>query len=413
MPRPHASMAVRVSCHGLVYSLFEIEEVLFLHHAVRELLAFTVTHIELGDVVGVAIVADPHEHQVRIGELRAFGTRLLPTSLLPTVLVWVDALPLDVISGVLRDELPRMLKLPVPLGPGLAGSSAACRRWEVHAATGDCGDARSVLRLLWQETLQLPSSADGGSELGGDQLDNVPFGAYGGDSLLAAQLIGLAKEHGLIIPDSLMFRLERLSIAQLLPLVSLVTPPDDGHGASHRSRTRATSALGPAALPAASGSPATATASSPAGVQPAAAGEGVPQLAAPVSIRIIERDGRTPKQPLQAVGGLSACAAGDLEAARRLASEGWAAAHAVDKHGNTGLQWAAGGGHLATMRWLLGPMRADVDGANKDGRTALMWACKNGCARAVLLLLDDSHADASLRMKDDSTAFDWAVATAR
>tara|TARA_B100000787_G_C15950765_1_gene189006 strand:- start:269 stop:466 length:198 start_codon:yes stop_codon:yes gene_type:complete len=65
------------------------------------------------------------------------------------------------------------------------------------------------------------------------------------------------------------------------------------------------------------------------------------------------------------------------------------------------------------MRWLLGPMRADVDGANKDGRTALMWACKNGCARAVLLLLDDSHADASLRMKDDSTAFDWAVATAR
>ena len=395
MPRPHASMAVRVSCHGLVYSLFEIEEVLFLHHAVRELLAFTVTHIELGDVVGVAIVADPHEHQVTIGELRAFGTRLLPTSLLPTVLVWVDALPLDVISGVLRDELPRMLKLPVPLGPGLAGSSAACRRWEVHAATGDCGDARSVLRLLWQETLQLPSSADGGSELGGDQLDNVPFGAYGGDSLLAAQLIGLAKEHGLVIPSALQFSLERLSITQLLPLV---TQLDDGHGT-----------IRVAPLTVATASPALAIAGAPAATQPAATGEGAQQPAAPMSVRIIERDCRNPTQPLRAVGGLSACAAGDLDAARRLASEGWAAAHAVDKHGNTALQWAAGGGHLAAMRWLLGEERADVDASNKDGRTALMWACKSGRAHAVSLLLDEAHADASLRMKDDSTAFDWAA----
>ena len=388
-------MAVRVSCHGLVYSLFEVEEVLSRHHAVLELLAFTVMHTELGHVVGIAVVASA---PVTVGELRAFGSGLLPTSLLPTVLVWVDdALPLDAMSGTsnLRDELPALLKLPVPLGPGFAGSSAACHRWEVCATPGGCGDVRLVLRLLWRETLQLPSSADCGSEM-----DDVPFGAYGGDSLLAARLIGLAREHGLIIPDSLQFSLERLSITQLLPLV---TQLNHGRGI-----------IKEVPLTGATGSPALATAESPAATQPvatqpAATGEGVQQPAALMSVRIIERDCRNPTQPLRATGGLSACAAGDLEAAQRLASEGWAAAHAVDKHGNTALQWAAGGGHLAAMRWLLEAMRADVDGSNKDGRTALMWACKNGCARAASLLLDEAHADASLKMKDDSTAFDWAV----
>ena len=376
-------MAVRVS-QGLVYSLFEVEEVLSRHPAVLKLLAFTVAHVELGDVLGVAVVAAA---PVTVGELRAFGSGLLPTSLLPTVLMWVDALsgmPSD--GRTLRDELPALVKLSVPLGPGFAGSSAACR-WEAYAASGGRGDARAVLRLLWRETLQLPPSADGGSEL-----DDVPFGAYGGDSLLAAQLIGLAKERGLIIPDTLQFSLERLSITQLLPLVG-----EPGSGRREVPRTVAT------------GLPAAAIASVPAATQPAAPGEGAQQPAAPMSVRIIERDCRCPTQPLRAVGGLSACAAGDLDTARRLASEGWAATHAVDKHGNTALQWAAGGGHLAVMRWLLGEVGADVNASNKDGRTALMWACKSGRARAVSLLLDEAHADASLRMKDDSTAFDWAA----
>ena len=394
MPRRRlrdASMAVRVSCQGLIYSLFEVEEFLSHHPAVLKLLAFTAVHIELGDVLGVAVVAAV---PVTLGELRAFGSGLLPTSLLPTVLVRVDALsgmPSEISgTGTLRDELPALLKLPAPLGPGFAGSSAACH-WEACAATGGRGDVRSVLRLLWQETLQLLPSADGGSEL-----DDVPFGAYGGDSLLAAQLIGLAKEHGLVIPDALQFSLERLSITQLLPLV---TQLDNGHGTIEEV---------PLAV-ATGGLPALAVVGVPAATQPAATGEGAQPPTAPMSVRIMERDWRNPTQPLRAVGGLSACAAGELDAARRLASEGWAAAHAADKHGNTALQWAAGGGHLAVMRWLLGAMHADADASNKDGRTALMWACKSGRARAVSLLLDEAHADASLRMKDDSTAFDWAA----
>ena len=56
---------------------------------------------------------------------------------------------------------------------------------------------------------------------------------------------------------------------------------------------------------------------------------------------------------LTPAGGLSACEAGDLAAARALAAAGWQAAHAVDKHGNTALMWAAGSGRLEVVRWLL------------------------------------------------------------
>ena len=154
-------MAVRVSCQGLIYSLFEVEEFLSHHPAVLKLLAFTAVHIELGDVLGVAIVAAV---PVTLGELRAFGSGLLPTSLLPTVLVRVDALsgmPSEISgTGTLRDELPALLKLPAPLGPGFAGSSAACH-WEACAATGGRGDVRSVLRLLW------PESVASGAKFGG------------------------------------------------------------------------------------------------------------------------------------------------------------------------------------------------------------------------------------------------------
>ena len=84
---------------------------------------------------------------------------------------------------------------------------------------------------------------------------------------------------------------------------------------------------------------------------------------------------RTPLPPL--VTGLRACAAGDLETAQRLRSEGgWAAAHATDKFGSSALMWAASFGHVHVARWLCGEAGADVDARNKQGRTALMFAAK-------------------------------------
>jgi hypothetical protein len=140
---------------------------------------------------------------------------------------------------------------------------------------------------------------------------------------------------------------------------------------------------------------------------------GAPSEPAPVAspLVILERDGRTPQQHLRAVGGLSACAAGDLDAARRLVHEsGWAAAHAVDKHGSTSLMWAASFGRLEVARWLVREQAAEVDATNKAGRTALMFACKYGKLDVCRFLLsDEAGADAALRMRDDSSAFDWAV----
>ena len=207
--------------------------------------------------------------------------------------------------------------------------------------------------------------------------DDVPFGAYGGNSVLAVQTISLADRHGLRVPHGLANSLDQMTIAQLVPLCLEAT---QGHGAGGVGKGAG------AAAKQATPAPAVAT------------------------MRIIERDGRKPSMPLKPVGGLSACAAGDLDAARALAESGtWHPAHAVDKHGTSALMWAAGGGHVEVVKWLLEAQGVAVDKSNKDGRTALMWACKNGHFAVVRYLLEIGGADVTLRMKDDSTAFDWAV----
>lgn len=119
-----------------------------------------------------------------------------------------------------------------------------------------------------------------------------------------------------------------------------------------------------------------------------------------------ERGGEGLERGLSAAG---ACATGDLWRAREVERRGWRAGYAADKHGNTPLMWAAGGGHLDVLVWLLEEVGVGVDAANKDGRTALMWGCKAGQLEAVNYLLHGAGADPSLRMKDDSSAFDWAV----
>jgi len=131
----------------------------------------------------------------------------------------------------------------------------------------------------------------------------------------------------------------------------------------------------------------------------------------PAELQIMERDRRHPGAPLRRdLGGISACAAGDLDRAQWLhATRGWSGANAVDKHGNSALMWAAGRGHLHVVCWLVEQVGVAVDMANKDGRTALMWACKGGREEVVRYLLEEAAANVTLRMKDDSSAFDWAV----
>ena len=132
------------------------------------------------------------------------------------------------------------------------------------------------------------------------------------------------------------------------------------------------------------------------------------------TLRILERDARVPTAELRDLGGLSACAAGDMSQLRALIAAGWPAPHAVDKFGSTALMWAASYGRVEVARLLIEEARVAVDARNKAGRTALMFACKyasqvSACYEFVRYLLQEARADVTVRMKDDSAAFDWAV----
>ena len=142
---------------------------------------------------------------------------------------------------------------------------------------------------------------------------------------MAVQAISLARQHGLSLPPPSRFDFEMASVDSLVQEGLLET----------------------ARLAAAAGGAGGASGAGGAG----GAGGGTAPPA--VRVSILERDGRDPMLKLRPGGGVSACAAGDLAAARALATAGWQAAHAVDKHGNTALMWAAGSGRLEVVRWLL------------------------------------------------------------
>ena len=56
------------------------------------------------------------------------------------------------------------------------------------------------------------------------------------------------------------------------------------------------------------------------------------------------------------------------------------------EHGRTALSWAAGNGHEAMVKLLLGADGIDVNSKDGDGRTALWWAAGNGHEAVVKLL---------------------------
>ena len=89
---------------------------------------------------------------------------------------------------------------------------------------------------------------------------------------------------------------------------------------------------------------------------------------------VLEREENASAGVQYRVGGISACAAGDLERLQEWVAQGWQPQRAVDKNGSNGLMWAAGGGHAHICEFLLGLGVVDVEAKNKKGRTALMQA---------------------------------------
>ena len=107
--------------------------------------------------------------------------------------------------------------------------------------------------------------------------------------------------------------------------------------------------------------------------------------------------------------GLHAAKEGLLDSLKaKVETEGWEPQAVVDRHGLTALQWAAGGGHLQTVKYLLSDCKCAVDQPNKEGRTPLMWACRNGHLE-VALLLAEHGAEIGAVTKKGVSSLHWAT----
>ena len=280
--------------------------------------------------------------------------------------------------------------------------------------------ARRLLRAIWRRVLRLPSvdsasssthmnlpMTDAALDVTTDAvLDVTPFGALGGASLAATQALALAARQGLQLPCDAP-QLERLSIEQLVHSAGVhAGAPTGAHTRSAPPAEPDANAASDARAKSDANACAAAAALAPIRVgryHVAAVG------AAPSRLVILERDRRQPSAMPRDVGGISACAAGDLPQAQKLHAAGWDAAHAVDKFGSTALMWAASFGRVDVARWLVDEIGVAVDAQNKQGRTALMFATKYKQYAMAAYLINEAHADVKLRMRDESTAFDWAV----
>jgi hypothetical protein len=110
-------------------------------------------------------------------------------------------------------------------------------------------------------------------------------------------------------------------------------------------------------------------------------------------------------------------AAGDLVRLRTAIDSDWVdTAHVVDSRGASLLLWAAGGGHLDMVVYLVETCGCDArKGQQQDrrgfaGRTALHWACRKGHLTVVRYLLHYCGRPAlEDRTADGTTAVGWAA----
>ena len=104
---------------------------------------------------------------------------------------------------------------------------------------------------------------------------------------------------------------------------------------------------------------------------------------------------------------LDAASRGDLAELRAAAPA--EVADAVDKHGCTALHWAAGGGHVPCVHWLVDEVRMDKDAKNAtNGRSALHYAARNGRLDACRCLVERCGADPDAEADAGVTPFQLA-----
>lgn len=128
------------------------------------------------------------------------------------------------------------------------------------------------------------------------------------------------------------------------------------------------------------------------------------------------------RAPLPA--GLVAARDGDLATLQALQASGGWWLDQTDHHGSSAVHWAAGGGHLDIVKWLI----ESVDPASatrpvskrkrRDGRQPIHWAARNGCMDVLEYLLGNQEHVVEAPTFDGTTplhlaCFGGSVAAAR
>lgn len=96
-----------------------------------------------------------------------------------------------------------------------------------------------------------------------------------------------------------------------------------------------------------------------------------------------------------------------------LIQNGYNPAKEVDTKGASTLMWAAGGGHMDMVRFLVIECACDPNQPQRgkrsfSGRTPLHWAARNGHVKVVEYLVTECKVDLEAATTDGTTAFCWA-----
>ncbi|WP_312336353.1 non-ribosomal peptide synthetase [Anaerospora hongkongensis] len=171
-----------INCGGAKISPREVEEVLLLHPAVKEVVAFAIPHLSLGEVIAVAIVMK-RDKIVSQEEIQRYASKHVVYYKVPHRVVFVDDIPKEATGKVNR------IGMAEKLGASLNIVDDRIMK------TSDCDELEHKMIDIWRKILKK-------SDI---EIDKSFFN-IGGDSLTATFLsVEIESVFGKYIPVSLIY----------------------------------------------------------------------------------------------------------------------------------------------------------------------------------------------------------------